>query len=303
MPARPPVPTSIIASGASAAPRPDDALRLFPYERYEPEVEELGESYRRNAPVPHVVFDQFLDRELARAMAAEFPNDSTDRWINYRHVNENKASLNRWEEMPPTIAAVLHELTSPRFVAWCSRITGIADLIADPELDGGGMNLTRPGGFLNVHTDFSIHRHRPSWRRRCNLILYLNEDWNPDWGGAMEVWAPDMSRCVESIPCEINRAVLFDTAQAFHGFPDPLRCPADRRRKSLQIYYYTADALPDVDPVPTTYYARPQDPALRRILVSLDNRALGTYDALKRRLGFSDDLISRIMASFSRMRR
>ena len=303
MPARPSVPTSTIASRASAPTPSDDALSLFPYERYEPEVEKLGERYRRNTPVPHVVFDQFLDRELAGTMAAEFPDDATDRWINYRHVNENKASLNRWEEMPPTIAAVLHELSSPRFVSWCARITGIADLIADPVLDGGGMHLARAGGFLNVHTDFKIHRHRPTWRRRCNLVLYLNEDWNPDWGGAMELWAPDMSRCVESIPCEINRAVLFDTSQAFHGFPDPLRCPADRRRKSLQIYYYTADALPDVAPVATTYYPRPQDPALTRMLVNLDNRALGAYDALKRRLGFSDDVISRIMASLGRTRR
>ncbi len=291
---------------ASRAPAPTHSERtrsLFPYERYEHRVDELAAAYRRHAPVSHLVFDRFLDHDLARTLSAEFPNETTDRWITYRHVNENKASLDRWEEMPPTIAAVLYELCSPRFVSWCAQITGIADLIPDPLLDGGGLHLARAGGYLNVHTDFSVHRHQPSWRRRCNLILYLNEDWNPDWGGAMEVWAPDMSRCVESISCEINRAVLFDTSQALHGFPEPLRCPADRRRKSLQIYYYTADALPDVAPVATKYYARPQDPALTRMLVNLDNQALGAYDALKRRFGFSDDLLSQIMAGLSKTRR
>ncbi len=270
---------------------------IFSYERWESRLAELAPVYQRNRPFPHLFFEDFLDPTVIAQLATEFPTEMDGHWVRYRHVNENKASIDRWEDLPPMIAAVLRELNSPRFMALLRKLTGIPDLIADPEIDGGGMHQAWAGGFLNVHTDFTMHRHRPNWRRRCNLIVYLNDDWNPDWGGAIEVWSAGMDRCVESMPCLINRAILFDTPDALHGFPEPLRCPEDRSRKSLQLYYYTVDESADAVPVATTYYARPEDSRLKRFLVRLDNRALSFYDTAKRRLGISDTLVSRIMAA------
>jgi len=269
---------------------------LFPYERYEARAEELGRTYRSSPPFPHLFFEDFLDGTLIHELADEFPAEMTDHWVRYRHVNENKASIDRWDDLPPKIAAVLRELNSPRFMALLEKITGIKGLLPDPDIDGGGMHQAWRGGFLNVHTDFTMHRHRPTWRRRCNLILYLNENWDPAWGGAIEVWSSDMNRCVDSMPCHVNRALLFDTPNALHGFPEPLQCPENRSRKSLQLYYYTVDEAEAPAPVATTYYARPKDSALKRLLVRFDNRALSAYDKLKRRLGISDAFVSRVMA-------
>lgn len=279
-----------------ALPSSGDRADLFPYERYETRAAELAAAYRTRAPFPHMFFDQLLEADVARRLAAEFPMEATDHWVRYRHVNENKASIDRWEDLPPTIAALMRELNSPRFMALLTTITGIAGLIPDPGIDGGGMHQAWTGGFLNVHTDFTMHRHQPSWRRRCNIIMYLNEDWNPEWGGAIEVWDQGMNRCVDSLPCLINRALLFDTPDALHGFPEPLRCPEDKSRKSLQLYYYTVDEGAQPGPVATTYYARPKDSLVKRMLVRLDNRALRAYDTLKRRLGLSDTFVSRVMA-------
>jgi hypothetical protein len=106
-----------------------------------------------------------------------------------------------------------------------------------------------------------------------------------------------MDRCVESMPCLINRAILFDTPNALHGFPEPLRCPENRSRKSLQLYYYTVDAAEAAVPVATTYYARPEDSRFKRFLVKLDNLALKAYDTTKRRLGISDTFVSRVMSA------
>src|SRR5260370_24691553 len=39
-----------------------------------------------------------------------------------------------------------------------------------------------------------------------------------------------------------NRAVLFETNEnSFHGHPRPLRCPEGQSRRSLAVYYYTAE--------------------------------------------------------------
>jgi hypothetical protein len=269
---------------------------LFPYERYEARADELGRTYRASKPFPHMFFESLLEPEVAHRLAAEFPMEATDHWVRYRHVNENKASIDRWEDLPHTIAALLRELNSPRFMALLTEITGIQGLIPDPNIDGGGMHQAWTGGFLNVHTDFTMHRHEPTWRRRCNLILYLNENWNPDWGGAIEVWEPGMSRCADSMPCLLNRALLFDTPNALHGFPEPLRCPETTSRKSLQLYYYTVDETPREGVVATTYYARPKDSLVKRAMVRLDNLALRAYDTIKRRLGLSDTFVSRVMS-------
>jgi hypothetical protein len=276
---------------------PGEAVR---YARWEAGLAALAERYRTNAPVPHLAFDDFLDPALARTVAAAFPAEPGAHRVRYRHVNENKASTDRREDLPPAVVAALDELNSPRFVAFLRRLTGIADLVADPDIEGGGMHQAWAGGYLNVHTDFTVHRRRAGWRRRCNLILYLNEGWDPAWGGAFELWAADMSRCVDAVPCTFNRAVVFDTPGARHGFPDPLRCPPGQSRKSLQLYYYSVDPAPPVRA--TTYYGRPSDPALRRLLVRVDNGLLALYSAVKRRLGLSDAAVSRVMREVDRIR-
>lgn len=275
---------------------------LFPYGRHLPRLDEESRRYRQNHPVPHLCFEEFLDPAVARALAAQFPSHASEHQVRYRHVNENKASTDRWEDLPPLVAQVMDELNSPRFVALLRGLTGIPELMADPDIDGGGMHQAWTGGFLNVHTDFTMHRQRAGWRRRCNLILYLNEGWEPAWGGHLEFWAGDMSRCVESLPCDLNRAVIFSTPGARHGFPEPLRCPEGQSRKSLQLYYYTVDDDGGATPQATTYYARPADAPVKRALVKLDNGMVRLYSALKRRLGLSDSVVSRLMAWMDRAR-
>ena len=106
--------------------------------------------------------------------------------------------------------------------------------------------MSSRGGKLNIHKDYSIHpRVDPPKQRKLNLIVYLTEDWNPEWGGALELWSHDeknnkpLERVVE-VPCIFNRAVLFDTTQnSWHGLPDEIQCPEDIHRKSIAVYYLT----------------------------------------------------------------
>jgi hypothetical protein len=60
---------------------------------------------------------------------------------------------------PPQLGEVTDELNSPEFVARLSELTGIPDPISDPGLEGGGLHQSGRGGFLNVHTDFSMHHY------------------------------------------------------------------------------------------------------------------------------------------------
>lgn len=76
--------------------------------------------------------------------------------------------------------------------------------------------------------------------RVLNLIVYLNHDWDPAWGGNLELWERDSGPVVDIEPL-FNRALLFvTTADALHGHPTRLECPPDRSRMSMSVYYWTA---------------------------------------------------------------
>ena len=101
------------------------------------------------------------------------------------------------------------------------------------------MHLIEPGGFLKIHVDFNWHE-RLKLDRRLNLLLYLNRDWPEEYGGHLELWNHDVSRCVKRILPIFNRCVIFNTSESsHHGHPDPMKCPPGRCRKSLALYYYT----------------------------------------------------------------
>src|SRR5882757_12581 len=276
---------------------------LFPYTKWSPQASTLTRQFRENKPYPHLHFKEFLDPGVAEEMAAEFPGLETDAWTRYKHQNENKLGLTKRELFPPLLSKVVEELNSPGFVAWLSQVTGIPGLLADDSLEGGGLHQSGPGGFLNIHTDFSMHHYHKHWRRRVNLILYLNPNWLEQWGGAIELWDRDVTRCVARVPPVLNNALIFQTDDiSYHGFPEPLRCPQGESRKSVALYYYTLEPNAPVTGRSTNYRARPEDGPLKSAMIWVDKEAVAFYSRAKARFGFSDEFASKVLGFLSRKR-
>jgi len=271
------------------------------YARLDARLDIVAREYPHAEPFPHVVLDDFLDAAVARQVLREFPPIDPAAWINWTHVNERKYGWRDRRSFPVTIGQVVEELNSPRFIARLERLTGIAGLLADPSLEGGGLHQSARGGYLNIHADFTGHPHRPTWRRRVNLLVYMNEGWRDEYGGHLEFWSRDVRQCVRRILPSFNRAVIFNTdADSFHGHPEPMGCPAQVTRKSLALYYFTAESRPF--PVRSTdYRARPGD-GLRRVAIYLDKMALRGYDRVKRTLGLDDRFASWCLRLLSRLR-
>ncbi|MGA2870863.1 MAG: 2OG-Fe(II) oxygenase, partial [Verrucomicrobiota bacterium] len=177
-----------------------ETASFFSYQKWERQLPDLSRRYRENKPCPHILLRDFLNPETALVMAQQFPQPNSDAWTQYKHANENKLGMPKRELFPTTIGAVVDELNSPEFVAWISKLTGIPNLMADPMLEGGGLHQSGPGGYLNVHTDFSMHHFHTHWHRRVNLILYLNPGWKEEWGGSLELWEAKMARCGAKYP-------------------------------------------------------------------------------------------------------
>jgi Rps23 Pro-64 3,4-dihydroxylase Tpa1-like proline 4-hydroxylase len=90
-------------------------------------------------------------------------------------------------------------------------------LLTDDNL-GTGLHQGTDGSFLDIHVDFNIH-HIKNVHRRLNMLIYLNKNWKPEYGGAMEMWNADMSKMVKAVPCEFNRCLVFETSEiSYHGY-------------------------------------------------------------------------------------
>jgi 2OG-Fe(II) oxygenase superfamily len=275
----------------------------FRYSEWSAGLPALSMEYQANIPIPHIFLSDFLEPQVAREVAVDLLGFNTVAWTHYQHHNENKLGLAKRDRFPRALGAVTDALNSPEFVSWLSALTGIPGLMADPMLEGGGLHQSRRGGFLNIHTDFSHHHYHKHWRRRLNLILYLNESWQEEWGGGIELWDSRMHRCVAKYPPRLNHALIFNTDErSFHGFPEPLQCPEGVSRKSLALYYYTVDDSAKTTVRSTNYRARPSDGIGQAVMIWLDKRAVDLYSRAKARFGFSDQFASKILGLISNKR-
>ena len=215
---------------------------IFNLEKLGPLAERSREHYSNAEPFPHIVLDDFLKAESAKTILEHFPDpaDAT-LWDRYQAEGyEMKIATSREEQLSSTIKQALHDLNSGPFIRFLQQLTGIQHLLPDPHLLGGGLHLVGPGGHLGIHADFNWHQELRV-HRRINLLIYFNEHWLPEYDGDLELWSTDAKACMKSIAPIFNRAVIFNTtSDSFHGHPMPLKVPAGQWRRSIAMYYYTA---------------------------------------------------------------
>ena len=229
-----------------------------------------------DVPFPHWVMDDFLEPEAAARIAEAFTQIPDGAWYERRHRHSLKWVTRTVQGLPAAIQDALTSLNSLETCWWLSQLTRIHPVISDPEYKGGGCHQSRPGSFLDIHADFTIHEALQA--RRClNLLLYLSPEYDDRWGGHLELWDRTVQERYATIEPRFNRAVLFATgATSFHGHPDPMRGPASARRNSLALYYYTPWKEGDARLPTTVYRARPWEVRERlRLWAGRQARRLG----------------------------
>lgn len=258
-------------------------------------------TYQEALPYPHIVIDNFLETIVAEKALAVFPKIKDKGWIHYVHVNEKKHGLNKLDLIPSFIREeIIEEFNSEKFIQYLETLTGIKNLLPDTTIEGGGIHQSEQGGFLNIHADFTVHPHKKNWRRRVNVLIYLNKDWDESYRGALELWEKDMSKCTVKIAPIFNRVVIFNTDDdSYHGFPDPIQCPENVTRKSIALYYFTEEETGSFKRKSTNYKARPED-GFKAIFIWLDKKMIAIYTKIKGVLGINDDFISKILFFFKK---
>ena len=212
---------------------------FLPVARMNQVAQSAHDSYLNAKPYPHIVFDDFFERALVESVLEEFPKPGAIRWQKFDNAEEIKLASAAEASFGPTTRLLLYHLNSATFLQFLSSVTGIDNLIPDPGFEGGGLHQIVRGGKLGVHADFNKHRDF-GLDRRLNLLLYLNKDWREEYGGHLQLWDKDMTRCEAKVLPIFNRVMIFGTTDfTYHGHPDPLQCPEGITRKSLALYYFS----------------------------------------------------------------
>ena len=172
---------------------------------------ELAAQYAGAAPFPNIVIDDFLPLEIPKMVLSDLAavRDELDVEQFDRAQERFKSNFNP-ESLPESICKLFYSFNSRPFIRVLENITGIKGLIPDPFFIGAGIHEIRQGGHLSIHADFNHHRLL-NLERRINVLIYLNEDWSPEYGGQLELWDSGMTKLEHSIVPLLNRCVIFNT--------------------------------------------------------------------------------------------
>lgn len=201
-------------------------------------IEKLHGEFLAADPFPFVVIDDFLDPSLALALSGNFPTiENMD--VTYHGLNERKGEHSNFETLSPDFKKLKEELNETAFIKQLEAITGFKDLFTIDDRYGRGLHQGGNNSFLDTHIDFNLHPLLKK-QRRFNLIIFLSEEWEKEWGGSLQFSNTSRTEFVASITPKFNRAVIFIcNSISYHGY-NRIHCSAAVTRKSFYSYYFTA---------------------------------------------------------------
>lgn len=206
----------------------------------------LNTHFNNSVPTPLLVLDDFLPIEIAKDLSSEL--DSVNN-LECRKFNRNGSYMEEYNDLSklPKAESVVEQLHSQSFMQWLSLVTGIQNLIPDPYLIGAGYSKSFKGDSLKNHIDFNWNDSLKLYRV-LTLIVYINENWQEDWGGHLKFTDFRSGDTLNKILIKWNRAAIWKHHEnCFHGYPDPITCPENEARKTLRLFYYVSNQEPSVD--------------------------------------------------------
>lgn len=222
---------------------------------------QLAEEFKSGQPCKHIVLDDFLLSDVANDLHGNFPPLSTLN-VKRKSLNENKSEDYHFERWHPAFSNVRNTIRSEEFSKWISDVTGIEGLVTTDDSLGSGVHQGGQGSYVDVHIDVNYNPEADMWRR-VNLLIYLNRNWEDQWGGHLELWDKEMKECKQKVAPNHNRAVIFLTDEnSPHGYAK-INIPEHESRKSFYAYFYTpvGDGFKYSD---SRFIARPDDSISRK---------------------------------------
>ena len=226
-------------------------------------VQNLQQEFQQGVPYKHLVMDNFLRESIAENLYDNFPSiELLDK--HYKGLNEKKSEGANFSQFHSSFSEIKTEIMSPEFCQWIAEVTQIPDVFVTDDKLGTGLHQGGNGSFLDIHIDFNIHAEK-NVHRRLNLLIYMNKDWLPEYGGDLEMWDANMTKCEKKVAPLFNRVVIFETSEiSYHGY-SKITVPEHINRKSIYSYFYTDIREGAVSYHDTVFKAKPEDSTAKKV--------------------------------------
>lgn len=180
------------------------------------------------------VIDNAFEESLVRAADVSWPGLDWEWWHVYRDKDASKYASRSVQSAPTACLKLLHKMSEYPVHETLGNIQS-AGIFPDFSFYGGGLHALTPGGYLRRHVDALDHPQHP-WQRAVNLILYVNEGWKEEWGGAFEIYrGTELAHLIEP---KFNRLVVFcPNDEAWHGVQQVSQ-DAKQFRRSLATFFW-----------------------------------------------------------------
>ncbi len=226
-------------------------------------------------PFPHLIIDELCDKEKIEVLYTQIPelhNKSRD----YVFA-ANKFEKSKFMELSPLFQELHEDLTSQTFTDFLRYITN-QEIIVDVKYHGGGMHQGKQKSFLDMHLDFNYHPLKKNWFRTINILLYLNKDWKPEYGGHLKL--QDLrNNNTKDIEVYGNRLVIQSTSNyTLHGY-DVTHFPEGMYRTSIAAYGYVQHQT-IIEKPRTTYWHVSAEHPVKLFLAKIYNPAVKIKNAL-----------------------
>jgi len=248
-------------------------------------IAEMRRQLQEATPFPHLAVSGWFNPVLLELVREEFDFVDHTQWKVHDNDQERTRRSAKHDGLGPASQIYFGIVNSGWFIDLISDITGEKDLLSDPTLLNGGLHETPPGGKFSIHRDFDRHA-RYGLNNKMVFITYLNRNWDPAWGAALELWDGASRKSVRSVQPELGNSVLLvHGPKSFHGHPEPMTAPAGQTRRSVAVYYYDNPAAEEMRAkrVSSVFLFARRSPSLRRVVRQFFPPIL--VDALKKLIG------------------
>jgi hypothetical protein len=202
----------------------------------------LAGRYQNGRPFPYLTIDNLFNPKQLQAVLDEMSQTKKSDWVHHNTRNIEKLGQKSAASLGDAGFQLVSLLHSAPFLYLLSEITGIWNLLPDPYMHGAGYSIIPPRGKFDVHIDSNADR-TSGLVRRLALIIYLNHDWSPEYGGQLELWNKDATGRVAAVEPLFNRTLLMEVSEtSYHGI-NPVVEPSGRSRYSFMAYYNTAGSI------------------------------------------------------------
>ena len=229
-------------------------------------IQQLKNDFENAKPCNYLMLPNFLTEELATTLYENFPKIDTLN-VKRKSLNENKSEDYHFDRFHPSFSELKKVVGSDEMYQFMETITGIKGLCTTDDAMGSGVHQGTNGSYVDVHIDVNYNTKENLWRR-INLLIYLNKDWKPDYGGDLELWDKAMTKCEVKVPSDFNRAVIFLTDEnSPHGY-GKITIPEDETRKSFYTYYFT-EVGEGFNYSDSRFVSRPDDSTAKKIATGI----------------------------------